>query len=68
MVETFERFFLMGLLQRNVEISRLEVYCKKSVLKNFPKFTEKHPCSSLFVMLDYRDSSVGVFLWILQNF
>ena len=25
-----------------------EVFCKKSVLKNFAKFTEKHLCQSLF--------------------
>ena len=30
-----------------VRSSRLEVFCKKSVLKNFTKFTGKHPCQSL---------------------
>ena len=25
-----------------------EVFCKKSVLRNFSKFTEKHLCESLF--------------------
>ena len=28
--------------------SRLEVFCKKGVLKNFAKFTGKHLCQSLF--------------------
>ena len=28
--------------------SRLEVLCKKGVLKNFSKFTRKHLCQSLF--------------------
>ena len=29
--------------------SRLEVFCKKDVLKNFDKFTGKHLCQSLFL-------------------
>ena len=29
--------------------SRPEVFCKKSVLKNFTKFTGKHLCLSLFL-------------------
>ena len=28
--------------------SRLEVFCRKGVLRNFAKFTEKHLCQSLF--------------------
>ena len=28
--------------------SRSEVLCKKCVLRNFPKFTGKHLCQSLF--------------------
>ena len=28
--------------------SRPDVFCKKGVLRNFPKFTGKHPCKSLF--------------------
>ena len=62
MVETSERFSLMGLLQQNLKIIRSEVHCIKGVLKNFAKFTGKHPCWS-FLMLDYKDSSA----WILRN-
>ena len=29
--------------------SRLDVFCKKGVLKNFAKFTGKHLCHSLFL-------------------
>ena len=32
----------------NYRSSRPEVFCKKGVLKNFAKFTEKHLCQSLF--------------------
>ena len=60
MVETFERFVLIGLLQRNVKSSRLEVFCKKCVLKIFAKLTGKNLCWSLFLIWDYRDSSAGV--------
>ena len=28
--------------------SHPEVFCKKGVLRNFTKFTGKHPCQSLF--------------------
>ena len=48
MVKTSERSFLMGMLPCNVKSNRSEVYCKKGVLKNFAKFTEKHPCWGLF--------------------
>ena len=48
MVETSERFFLMGLLKRNVKSSRSEVFCKKGVLRNFTKFPGKHRRQSLF--------------------
>ena len=50
---------------------------KKGVLKNFPKFTGKHLCQSLFfnkvaglrpATLLKRDSGADVFLWILRNF
>ena len=30
--------------------SRLEVFCKKGVLRNFTKFTGKHRCQSLFLL------------------
>ena len=30
------------------KISRLEVFCKKGVLRNLAKFTRKHLCQSLF--------------------
>ena len=32
----------------NVRSSLLELFCKKGVLRNFAKFTEKHLCQSLF--------------------
>ena len=32
---------------RRVRSSRLEVFCKKGVLRNFAKFTGKHLCQSL---------------------
>ena len=48
---------------------------KKAVLKNFAILTGKHLCSSLFPLKAWRpttllkrDSSTGVFLWILRNF
>ena len=31
-----------------IRSSRPEVFCKKGVLRNFPKFTGKHLCQSLF--------------------
>ena len=34
---------------RLLSSSRPEVFCKKSILKNFTKFTGKHLCQSLFV-------------------
>ena len=50
---------------------------KESVLKNFAKFTGKHQCQSLFfnkvaglrtaTLFKKKNSSTGVFLWILQN-
>ena len=33
---------------KNLRSSRLEVYCKKDVLRNFAKFTGKHPCQSVY--------------------
>ena len=55
-----------------------EVLYKKLALKNFAKFTGKHPCQSLFfkkTKLEIsvcnfnknRDSGMGVFMWILQD-
>ena len=54
--------------------SRLQMFYKKGVLKNFSSFTEKHLFWSLFwielspATLLKRDSNTGVFLWILQHF
>ena len=31
-----------------IEEQSLEVFCQKGVLRNFTKFTGKHPCQSLF--------------------
>ena len=54
-----------------------EVFYKKAVLKHFTIFIGKHLCWSLFLLklqvwktaiLLKRDSNIGVFLWILQNF
>ena len=42
---------------------------KNLVLKNFALFTRKRLCCSLRpATLFKRDSSTGIFLWILQNF
>ena len=46
-----------------------EAFCKKGVLRNFAKFTGKHPCQSLFLIklqaggLQFikKDSGTGVF-------
>ena len=35
-------------LEETSRENRPEVFCKKGVLKNFAKFTEKHLCQSLF--------------------
>ena len=57
--------------------SRSEVFCKKSFLKNFTKFSGKHLCQSLFFnkVADLRretwlkiDSDTGVFLLICEIF
>ena len=40
---------------------------KKSVLKNFAKFTGKHLCQSLFFN-QVGGLSLSIFLWILRNF
>ena len=38
-----------------------EVFCKKDVLRNFAKFTGKHPCQSLFLnkVADPRSASLS---------
>ena len=48
---------------------------KIDVLKNLSIFTEKHLCLVLITLQDFspatllkRDSNLGAFLWILQNF
>ena len=57
--------------------SRLEVFCKKGVLKDFTKFTEKHLCQSLFlnkfaglrpITLLKKRLCTGIFLRTLRNF
>ena len=57
--------------------SRLELFCRKDVLKNFLKFIGKHLCQSLFLnkvadlslpLYQKRDFGTGVLLWILWNF
>ena len=60
--------------------SALEVFFKKSALKNlakFPKLTEKYLCQSVFfnkvaglrpAILLKKDCDTQVFLWILRNF
>ena len=50
----------------NRRISRPEMFCKKSVHRNFAKFTEKHLCQSLFfnkvtgLSLSYRTPPVPI--------
>ena len=54
------------------------MFYKKGVLKDFAKFTEKHLCLGLFVLMKLhgeicnfikkRDSATGVFLWIYEIF
>ena len=67
MVEESETFFYWGYCN---EMSKavVRVFCKKGILEIFAKFTRKHLCWSLSLISGYRDSSAGVFLWILQNF
>ena len=56
---------------KTIRSSRAEVFCKRGVLKNFIKFTEKHLRWSLFfnkvtalqpATLLKRDSNTGAFL------
>ena len=50
----FYRFLAIVIFSRNLSpvifrSSHLELFCKKGVLKNFAKFTGKHPCQNLFL-------------------
>ena len=36
-------------MSQNDRSSRFEMFCRKCVLRNFAKFTEKHLCQSLFL-------------------
>ena len=56
--------------------SRPEMFCKKAVLRDFPKFTRKHLYQSLFItkvagqgwqLYLKRDPVSWCFLWILRN-
>ena len=38
----------LHLFHRNNRSSRPDMFCKKGVLRNFVKFTEKHLCHSLY--------------------
>ena len=46
--EVFNNLFRNIVKNLNIRSSRTEVFCKKGVLKSFPKFTGKHLCQSLF--------------------
>ena len=63
----------MTLIRETLKKQPPEVFCKKSALKNFAKFTGKHLCQSLFFnnvaglasglqLYWKRDSGTGVFL------
>ena len=64
-VQTNTRYFL--LLVNNLELimsiwfrsSRLKVFCKKGVLRNFTKFTGKHLCQSIFFNKNYGSRHWG---------
>ena len=48
--------YIPGYLLQGLDIRQkqpLEVFCKNIVLKNFKKFTGKHPCQSLFNKVVY---------------
>ena len=47
--------------------SRPEVFCKKSVLRNFAKFTGKHLCQSLFFnkVADLRPFFIEHLWWLI---
>ena len=47
----FQYYFIKNSIsfrRRTLRSSRLEVFCKKGLLKNFANFTGKHLCQSLF--------------------
>ena len=54
--------------------SSLRVYITIAILKNFTIFSAKYLCWSLFLIKNFkptlfkRDSSIGSFLWMFQNF
>ena len=51
LVEASRPIFCMGIRDECIFRSRrLEVFSKKSVLRNFVKFTGKHLCQSLFLI------------------
>ena len=61
----------------NARSSHRSCSMKKTILKSYAKFTEKHLCWSLFLnkvtnlrpaILSQKDSAAGFFLWGLQNF
>ena len=61
----------------NIRSSHRRCSVKKGVFKNFPNFTGKHLCQSLFLIklqafrqaiLLKRGSNTGLFLWNLRNF
>ena len=65
-LETFTNFTGKRLLRKAVlRSSYRRCSLKKGILKNFAKFTGKHLCRSFFYQ---RDSSTGVFSWILRSF
>ena len=41
-------FRTLSKLSEQLRSSHPEVFCKEDVLRNFAKFTGKHPCQSLF--------------------
>ena len=45
---TIEQVIKKLVLSQNFKSSRSDGFYKKGVLRNFPKFTGKHPCQSLF--------------------
>ena len=57
----------LGRLPENISSHR-RCSIQKFVLKNFAKFTGKHPCQSLYFNKACNFIKKGVFLWILQKF